>query len=684
MLTSEPLPSWRTGAAVVRAALEALRPPRRMTVSQAAERYRMLKTAEGGVGYQGPWRNSMAPHLVEPMDRALLRSVSVVVLMGPSQFGKSEVFLNLILHAVVVRPGDILLYQPNKEAAADFMSRRVERGLIRSCREVAEQLGPTRSDDTVSEKTFRSGMVLSVLWPSAVNMSSKPAPLVLIDERDRMADNIDGEGDPVELGKRRFTTFGRDGSLVVASSPSRTNGTGVIALYRSGDQNIIAWPCAHCGEHWTPGFDAERKPTLEHLHYPAGATADEAREAAVLICPHCGGEITERERVHMIQAATWLPHGMTIDADGRLVGARPAGRVASYWLHGFANPFKQVGEIAGDLVAALEHFDATGDEQPLKTVTNTVLGIPYKSQAAGAPLEAEQLAERREGYELGTVPAGVRVLVAAVDVQGNRFEVLVVGFSETGESWLVDRFAIRQLADGRTDIRPGEFPEHWAVLLERVVAATYPLADDPSQVLGIATTAVDTGGVDGVTAAAAAFWRLARRSGVADLALTLVKGSNNAAAPILAPKPTYLEALPSGKPDEGGPRLWMIGVSHAKDMLANRLRRREAGPGAVHFPHGLADGYLAELVAETKEKGKWVKLQRANETWDLLVYATAAFARLRPGRVDWRRPPKVAMPRPRALEPAAPAPLPAIAAYVAPAGQEHRGRRRGLRGGVRA
>lgn len=684
MLTSEPLPGWRSGAAIVRAALEALRPPRRMTVSEAAERYRMLKTAEGGVGYQGPWRNAMAPHLVEPMDRALLRSVSVVVLMGPSQFGKSEVFLNLILHAVVVRPGDILLYQPSKEAAADFMGRRVERGLIKSCREVAEQLGTTRSDDTMHEKTFKSGMVLSVLWPTATNMSSKPAPLVLLDERDRMPDNIDGEGDPVELAKRRGTTFGRDATTVVASSPSRTNGTGIAALYRSGDQNVLAWPCAHCGEHWTPGVDAERRPTLEHLHYPAGATADEAREAAALICPHCGGEITERERARMIQSATWLPAGMTIDTDGRLVGSRPAGRVASYWLHGFANPFKRVGEIAADLVAAHAHFDETGDEQPLKTVHNTVLGIPYRSIAAGAPLEAEQLAGRREGYDLGTVPAGVRVLVAAVDVQGGRFEVLVMGFSETGESWLVDRYAIRQLADGRTDVRPGEMPEHWAVLLERVVSATYPLADDPEQVLPIATTAVDTGGVDGVTANAAAFWRLARRSGLGDLALTLVKGSNNAAAPILAPKPTFLDSLPSGKPDEAGPRLWMIGVSAAKDMLANRLRREQSGPGAVHFPVGLADNYLAELVAETKERGKWVKTQRANETWDLLVYATAAFARLRPGRVDWRRPPKAAMPRPRALAPAAPAPLPPIAAYSPPAGQEQRGRRRGLRGGVRA
>ena len=45
----------------------AARPPDRLTVSEAAEKYRKLNNPGS---YVGPWLNSTVPYLTEPMERA--------------------------------------------------------------------------------------------------------------------------------------------------------------------------------------------------------------------------------------------------------------------------------------------------------------------------------------------------------------------------------------------------------------------------------------------------------------------------------------------------------------------------------------------------------------------------------------------------------------------------------------
>ena len=50
---------------IIVAAAEQVRPPERLTVSEAAHKYRRLHNIGS---YSGPWLNEMTPYLVEPMD----------------------------------------------------------------------------------------------------------------------------------------------------------------------------------------------------------------------------------------------------------------------------------------------------------------------------------------------------------------------------------------------------------------------------------------------------------------------------------------------------------------------------------------------------------------------------------------------------------------------------------------
>src|SRR3546814_14808648 len=77
-----------------------------------------------------------------------------------------------------------------------------------------------------------------------------------------------------------------------------------------------------------------------------------------------------------------------------------------------------------------------------------------------------------------TVPPGVLFLTAFVDVQVDRFEVVVIGWNLQRESWLIDRFPIKQWpAFGRhgafDNISPGLNIDDWDVIEEAVIAAAY-------------------------------------------------------------------------------------------------------------------------------------------------------------------------------------------------------------------
>jgi len=649
-----------TAEKVMATAIEVLRPPRRVSVSEWAEVNRQLRNPSG---YTGPWKNDKTPYLVEPMDRTLSRAVEVLVLVGCSQFGKTDMGLNVVGHAIECQPRDILAVQYSREMAIDFFGDRIENKLIRPAPSLAAMVAAGRGADKTLEKRFTSGMRVVAGWPVAGQLASRPVPVQWLDERDRMPDDIGGEGDPVELAKKRGTTYGKNALVMVTSTPSGLHpadaGTDaddvspVLVLYYQGDQNLWNWPCPDCGEYWTPGFGFDRKPTMAHLWIPDGATPEDARDRATLICPHCGtADITEADKRGMNARGLWLPQGSTVSAAGEIKGTVPATRTASYWFCGLASPFRTIGQVAEELVQAERHYEATQDETKLKTAWNTALGFPYRPRVAGAlPVEIEALDRRRENYKLGTVPDGVRYLTAAIDVQLRRWAVKIVGWNETAESWLVDRYDITHMPDG-SEVDPANVPGHWDSMVAGVIRASYPMADDPGQRLGVASVAIDTGGAageeidgtptEGVALQARNFARRQYVEGVKEWRIMLVKGAASRTAAML-PNPTW-EVDDRGKRRPDAVAIYVIGVHAIKNVVDNRLRKTRPGPGYIHFPAEVPAGYFEEMTAERKIKGKWIKSGR-NEAWDLEVYAEAARQRLRPERVKWNNPPSWARPQ---------------------------------------
>jgi phage terminase large subunit GpA-like protein len=262
-----------------------------------------------------------------------------------------------------------------------------------------------------------------------------------------------------------------------------------------------------------------------------------------------------------------------------------------------------------------------------------VLGETWQEQ--GEAPDWERLVERREDFALGVVPAGVLCLTAGVDVQDDRIECDVWGWSEGYTSWLVDHLVI-----------PGSPREAapWDALAG-LLAKDWPTASGLT--MRIARACVDTGGRD----TAAVYGQLRR---LHDPRITPTKGVDgwNRAQPVQGP--TLVDALVDGRKLRRGLKLWTVSVSTWKADLYRRLwlGRGDAEafpPGWVHLPCGIEVEWVKQLVAEQLQTVKdrrgfarqeWAKLRDRNEALDCAVLARAALWLLGADRYDerfWQR-----------------------------------------------
>lgn len=639
-----------------RGVAEILRPPRRLRVSEAASRY--LRVSVPG-SYEGPWSPDLTPYMVEPMDLLASRALEAVVFVGPARSGKTLALIDAwIAYAVCCDPGDMMVVQTSQETARDFSRRRIDR-MHRNSPEIGKWLSPRRNDDNTHDKHYRHFMILTIGWPSINQLSGRDIRYIALTDYDRFPQDIDGEGDPFSLAKKRTQTFLSGGMTLVESSPGFevidprwTPKTpheappchGALALYNRGDRRRWHWPCLGCGEWWEAGF--------EHLEWDD--RGDPAASAATvrLVCPACGHRHGQADKRTLLASGRWLAEGQRIGPDGRVDGTPRRAKIASFWLQGPAAAFQSWESLVYQYLLAEEEYARTGSEESLKTTVNVDQGRPYLPRSRRDDREAQDFAGRREDWPRRTVPEGVRFLTAAVDVQGGRnarFVVQVEGHGVDRERWIIDRYSLRRsertTPEGEPEpVDPAGHPEDWDLLTRHVLLATYPLADESGREMPIRLVAVDSGGEPGVTDRAYDWWLRVRRQGLGHRAM-LVKGNAQRSAPRLRlthPDNTGRSDRSAGA--AGRVPLWLVNTNDLKDSVDADLRREEPGPGYVHFPSWLGEWFFDELRAEVRTPKGWEKVGRRNEALDLMVYNRAAWIRLGGERIDWRNPPAWARP----------------------------------------
>lgn len=631
-----------------------LSPPENLTVSAAAEKYRYINQPGA---YVGQWSNGMVPYMVQPMDTFTSRSYNGIVFVGPSQCAKTDsLVLNTLAYSVKVDPMDMTVYCPGMIEARDFGLRRIDR-LHRHSEAIGEMMLPSADADNRYDKQYTTGMLFTLSWPTPSTLAGKPIGRICITDRDRMDDNIGGDGEVFDLAQKRTTTFGSYAMTVVESSPSREISNpkwipqspheappceGILKLYNRGDRRRWFWACPHCYLYFEGMF--------KHLTWDAAmvGTNKEKSETTRMQCPYCAELIHPDYREDMQAWGVWLKDGQGIDAKGHVFGPTPRTSIASFWLRGVAAAFVSWRSLVESYLNANDEYDRTGSEEALRQFYNNGLGEPYKPKSQSESRLPEVLKSRAEKLAPKKVPQGVRFLIATVDVQKNMFVVQVFGIlpGMKYDIVLVDRFDIRK--SQRTDddgerlwVKPSTYSEDWNEITEHVIRKEYELDDDTGRLMSIRFVGCDSGGKAGVTSMAYSYYRALREENL-HRRFILTKGDsspNHPRARITYPDSTRKDMK---TPARGDIPLMLFQSNLLKDDLDGRLDCIEPGKGMYRFPDWLSDSFFAELCVEVRTDKGWENLVgHSNEAMDLSYYCIGLCISelIRVEHINWADPP---------------------------------------------
>lgn len=381
-----------------------LKPPPELTLSQWADRYRML-SAESSAE-PGRWHTDKAPYQREIMDAIGDAHIRRVVIMCAAQLGKTELLLNILGYFMAYAPAPILVMQPTLDMGQTFSKDRLapmirDTPVLRGLVDVKSRY----AGNTILKKNFPGGHITIVGANSATGLASRPIKVLLADEVDRYPGSAGTEGDPLSLAQKRQTTFW-DKKTVMVSTPVIKGHSRIETEYNQSTREEWNVPCPECG-HYQPFVWA-------NLIFDP----DDLQKEIIYKCERCGCVANEYR---------WKQQSQ----QGRFVAENPGAETRGFHLNTLASTFCGWKEIVQKFIVAKEQLDQ-GNPEGMKVWVNTELGETWEER--GEQVEDTELFNRREIYD-AVVPEEVLVLTAGVDVQDDRFEVEIVGWGVGKESW---------------------------------------------------------------------------------------------------------------------------------------------------------------------------------------------------------------------------------------------------------
>lgn len=549
-----------TLAAVRRRALRSLVPPPKIDLPDwLEETIRLPDTVSATPGRLRLW----------PFQRGIADAISDpeterVTLVKSVRVGLSTLLTGTLANYVANEPSPILLLLPTEADARDYAVSDLEpifeatpalRGLLAD-----EQEG---GRNTILSRRFPGGSLKIVAAKSARNLRRHNVRILLIDEADAM--EVTPEGDPLTLAERRTLSFANR-KIVIGSTPTAEDTSNVLRSYAASDKRIFEVPCPECGAFF--------EILWQHIRWPEGEP-----DAAHCECPHCAARIEERCKPDMVANGAWRATAPHVKGHaGFRINALVSTLANASW-----------GRLASEFVLAKR------DPSTLQTFVNTILAQGWNE--GGEEADESELMARAEPFGLSAIPQEVRILTCGVDVQRDRLEAVILG-------WTADSAALAMAHDVFWGDPQGD--EVWAELDAHLKQTwTHPLGGQ----ISLSATAVDSG--DGeMTDSVMAFCkpRFSRR-------VYAIKGAAG-----------NRPAIERSQSKSG--RLFIVGVDSVKGQVFKRL----SDPSQMRFSADLAPVFFEQLTSERRviryrhgrPYGQWERIKgRQAEALDCVVYAVA-------------------------------------------------------------
>ena len=367
-------------------AMQLMNPPEQITVSEWAEKYRMLDSKTSAI--PGPWSNDITPYLVGVMDEFNNYETQKIIFVKPTQVGGTEALQNMIGYIVMQDPAPTMIVYPTEALAKSVSENRLQ-PMLKITPELAKRFD---ENSQLLELQF-DGMYLTLAGSNSPSgLASKPIRFVLMDEVDKYPASSGKEADPIKLAIERTKTF-HDKKIYITSTPTLKTGH-IWKEKESADiEKHYFVPCPHCGEYIELKFSNIRFPDEEDMSY-----IDRA-EFATYVCQECGCIITDADKNNMIRHGEWR----IVRHNTKYV------RSVVFWINTLYSPFVRWADIVKEFLTTKD------DPETFQNFINSWLAEPWEDTKLKT--SAELVLERQTELPEYIVPSWAKLLTAGVDVQ---------------------------------------------------------------------------------------------------------------------------------------------------------------------------------------------------------------------------------------------------------------------------
>lgn len=369
-------------------ALQFLRPPEQLTVSEWAEKYRMLDSKSSAM--PGPWSNDITPYLTGVMDEFNNYETEKIIFVKPTQIGGTEALQNMIGYIVMQDPSPTMIVYPTDTLAKSVSENRLQ-PMLKATPEIAKKFDENSS---LLELQFDSMYISLTGSNSPSGLASKPIRFLMMDEVDKYPGASSKEADPIKLATERTKTF-HNKKIYITSTPTLKTGHIWKEKEAADIEKHFFVPCPHCGEYIEFKFQNIRFPDDEGMSY-----ADRA-EFAIYVCQECGCLITDNDKHNMLKLGEWR----TVRHNTKYV------RNVAFWINTLYSPFVRWSDIAKEFLISKD------DPEDLQNFVNSWLAEAWEDTKLKT--SAELVLERQTELPAYVVPQWTKLLTAGVDVQEN-------------------------------------------------------------------------------------------------------------------------------------------------------------------------------------------------------------------------------------------------------------------------
>lgn len=558
----------------IRIIKSALRPPENLTVSQWAERFRVL---DGSSNLKGKWSNDITPYLKEIMDALNEPNIRKIFFCKASQIGGTEALINMLCYIISQSPAPAMIVYPNDDLAKDVSNDKLKPAF-----RIAEDVKVLFQEN--SSKELRLKFKTMVLYlrgaGSPSKLASKEIKYLFFDEIDKMEGASKKEASPYNLALERTKTYKPQEKVYACSTPTlKTNY--IWNLHDSADEvRHYFVKCPHCGG-WIEFifkqiiFDKDKEHVMSNY---------ERAQTAIYVCQECGCEISDADKPRMLREGKW-----------KAVKKRGIGQPKSvgFWISSLYSVFLKWADIVE------EFLNSKDDPEQLQNFTNSWLAEPWEDTKLKT--SEDLVMERQTELPEFIVPDWAKLITAGVDVQETSLYYSIRAFGDYTTSQNIAHGQVLSFAD-----------------IEQIMNSEFQTEDGRNMLVNL--TLIDSGYQPDATydfCIDNSEWAMP------------CKGASN-------PMADRYRISKVDKQDSKayGMQLVLVDGEQFKDSIASRMKR-ENGIGSWMVYKGCDEEYAKQVTAEHKvyvkykngnRKLKWVlkHSHAANHYLDCEVYAMAA------------------------------------------------------------